>query len=479
MPPLLRPVRVVLAVIGAVLIVGAVFYGIESLANGAPPNPNQSSCGPASLTDSAASYVVEYGAPGSCPSPNGITVDNIGRVWFVEQNTSELAVFYPSWHNFTLYQLPVVQPITWSLTTTLDGSVWLTDANSSEIIRFDPTTLNFTQFKLSAVSFPLQIVRGPDGAVWFSELYGHRIGRIQLDNGMLNEYPTPNNDTAPSGIVFDSNGTLWVSMVSFNQSVPNTVATLDPANGTYHYFDMPAPISQPTGIAVDRSGNVWFAEHGPSLLGRFNPATGELVQIATSAKASTTTTLPYWLVEDNLGYIWFNEHEANRIARLDPSQMTLVEYDIPSRVPSYDNISNALTVTFGGGSLWFTELTTGRIGMVNGSVSSDVSLSAPSSFNISTSTILHLNLTVSGRYSGVFGLEATDSEQASGAPKNFSVSFNSPVSTLSGKPATFDVEATVIVTGSPLLGSYYFTLTAREPGVAFSKISVARVVSPP
>ncbi len=310
--------RLVLALIGVILISGAVAYGIVSAANGTPPNTTQTACGPASLTDIGVGYVNEYKTPDNCSSPSGITVDGQGRVWFVEQNTSKLAVFYPSTQNFTEYQLPVSLPITWSLTTTLDNSIWLTDANSSQIIRFDPASQNFTQYHLASGSYPMEIVRGPDGAVWFSELYAHKIGRIQPDNGLLTEYPTPNNDTAPSGLVFDRNGTLWVSMVSFNQSVPNTLATLDLATGTYHYFEMPTPISQPTGIAVDSSGMIWFAEHGPSLIGRFDPTTGDLIQIATSAKAGVTTTLPYWMVEDPTGDIWFNEHEANRIAKTGP-----------------------------------------------------------------------------------------------------------------------------------------------------------------
>jgi virginiamycin B lyase len=476
----LKSTRLLFAVIGIVLIGGAFVWGIMSVANGSPPSPIQNSCGPAVLTDTLAGYVAEYRTPGNCSSPNGITVDALGRVWFVEQNTSNLAVFYPASGNFTEYGLPVNEPITWSLTSTADGKIWMTDANSSEIIRFDPGSSNFTQYRLNPDSFPMQVVRGPDGAVWFSELYGHRIGRIQPGNGLLTEYPTPSNDTAPSGIAFDLNGTLWISMVSFNESVPNTLATLDPGSGVYHYYEMPTPIAQPTGIAVDRSGKVWFAEHGSSFLGRFDPATGQLIEIATSRKLGAATTLPYWLVEDAAGNIWFNEHYANRIARLNPGKLTLTEYDIPSRVPSYGNISNALTVATGpNGDLWFTELTASRLGLVNASVVPDISVAGPASVDVSSDSTLRFNLTATGTYAGGFGLEASDSEVASGALQNFTVSFSSTVSLLYGKPFVVDINATVTLIGGPILGDYYFTFTAREPNLAASKIVIVRLVPPP
>jgi virginiamycin B lyase len=476
----LRNTRIALAVLGIVLIAGAVLWGIMSIANAPPSSPIQNTCGPAVLTDTLQGYVTEYHTPGNCSSPNGVTVEALGRVWFVEQNTSNLAVFSPASQNFTEYRLPVIDPITWSLTSTADGNLWMTDANSSAIIRFDPGSSNFTQYKLSPDSFPLQIIRGPDGAVWFSELYGHRIGRIQPDNELITEYPTPNKDAAPSGIAFDLNGTLWISMVSFNASVPNTLATLDPGKGTYHYYQMPTSIAQPEGIAVDRSGKVWFAEHGPSALGRFDPATGGLIEIATSRRSGAPTTLPYWLVEDAAGNIWFNEHYANRMARLDPLKLTLTEYDVPSRVPLYGNVSNALTIAIGpGGNLWFTELSTSRLGLVNGSVLPDISLAGPVSIDVSSSSSLRFNMTAAGNYTGVFGLEASDSEVASGTLQNFTVSFDSPVSLLSGKALVVDLNATVTLTGSPILGDYYFTFTAREPGLAASKIVVVRLVPPP
>jgi hypothetical protein len=80
---------------------------------------------------------------------------------------------------------------------------------------------------------------------------------------------------------------------------------------------------------------------------------------------------------------------------------------------------------------------------------------------------------------GGFGLEASDSEVASGALQNFTVSFISPVSVLDGKPLVVNFNATVTLVGNPILGDYCLTFTAREPGLAASKIVIVRLVPPP
>jgi virginiamycin B lyase len=470
-----------LALIGIAIIAGAVTLAVMDAGNGstslANNKPTKNSCGPALLTDRSAGYMSEYSTPSNCSSPNGITVDTSGKVWFVEQNMSMLAMFDPVAQNFTEYPLPVKQPISWGLTTTVDRSVWIVDANSSSVLRFHPQFGNFSVYKLGPGSYPMEVVTGPDGAIWFSELYGHRIGRIQPDNGLKMEFATPNNDTGPVGISFDLNHTLWIAMASFNQSVPNALATLDPANGTFHYYRMPVQIAQPTGIAVDDSGKVWIAEHGPSLLGRYDPLSGKFMQVATSAKEGAYSTLPYWLAKDSTGAIWFNEHYANRIARLDPANLTLTEYDIPSKVPAYGNISNALTIAVGPrDNVWFTELSTSKLGMVNTSRAADVSIAGPSSAELTSPDVtLRLNVTTIGRYAGPVSYEVTDSEQSSGALLAFSVNLKAQASSFPGLSLFTTFNATVSLNGNTPPPECYFTFTVREPGLASSKIVLVRL----
>ena len=56
-------------------------------------------------------------------------------------------------------------------------------------------------------SYPVEIVTGPDGALWFTESSGNNIGRITT-NGQITEYPV-GTDSSPYGIAIGPDGALW------------------------------------------------------------------------------------------------------------------------------------------------------------------------------------------------------------------------------------------------------------------------------
>src|SRR6266436_6845540 len=65
-----------------------------------------------------------------------------------------------------------------STTAGPDGALWFTERFANKIGRID-TSGNITEFAIpTVVSFPQSITAGPDGAVWFAEDSGNRIARI-------------------------------------------------------------------------------------------------------------------------------------------------------------------------------------------------------------------------------------------------------------------------------------------------------------
>ena len=59
-----------------------------------------------------------------------------------------------------------------------------------------------------ARSEPFGITAGPDGALWFTEYYGNRIGRITT-LGAITEYVVPTANSYPDGITAGPDGALW------------------------------------------------------------------------------------------------------------------------------------------------------------------------------------------------------------------------------------------------------------------------------
>ena len=67
---------------------------------------------------------------------------------------------------------------------------------------------HFTEYPLTPGSFPNRIVVGPDGALWFAELLGGKIGGITT-NGVLSEHPI---DGGPVGITVGKDRQLYVAL---------------------------------------------------------------------------------------------------------------------------------------------------------------------------------------------------------------------------------------------------------------------------
>jgi hypothetical protein len=55
---------------------------------------------------------------------------------------------------------------------------------------------------------PRNIALGPDGNLWFTELEGHKIGKI-TSKGDIIEFPIPSERCGPHSIVAGPDGALW------------------------------------------------------------------------------------------------------------------------------------------------------------------------------------------------------------------------------------------------------------------------------
>jgi streptogramin lyase len=78
---------------------------------------------------------------------------------------------------------------------------------AAQIMEFPIPTLN---------SNPDGITAGPDGALWFTETDGNKIGRITT-SGVITEFPIPTSDSQPSSITVGPDGALWFTEFGANQ----------------------------------------------------------------------------------------------------------------------------------------------------------------------------------------------------------------------------------------------------------------------
>jgi len=110
---------------------------------------------------------------------------------------------------------------------------------------------------------PYGITVGPDGALWFTEANGHRIGRITTAGVVTNEYPLPPGPGPDAyGIAAGPDGALWFTKYAGSKIGRITMA------GVVTEYSIPTSSSFPTGITAGPDGALWFTEFGTNKIGR-------------------------------------------------------------------------------------------------------------------------------------------------------------------------------------------------------------------
>ncbi len=410
-------------------------------------------------------YVKEYELPNGLP--NAIAVDSSGNVWMVLQNSSSLGVFYSNNGTARVFPIPGLKgksPLTsWGIAVDNSrGIVWFAEEMSNAIWAFNINNQVFTEYPITTPdSNPYQVALDPSGNVWFTEFSGNKIGEV-LVNGSMREFQIPIASSNPTGLAIDpKTGRVWFNLLD-TSGISDEFYVGSFYNGSFTFNDITSLVDTPVGIAIDSSGNLWLTQHGASLVSEFNPVTHYFRTISTSIPPPGAS-YPYFVyVNNSTGKIWFNEHYGNTISVFDPTSNTLVEYEIPSRNPGDGNISGALTMTLASdGTPWFTELYTGKIGMVNYEAPLNVFM------NVSTDSIVLQNGSLASVELSIQGL-SNETTYLSASVGNFTGNFLFNFTEYSGQ-GNYSTDLTIQNGGSPP-GVYFATISAESNNVIFSRI---------
>jgi virginiamycin B lyase len=134
--------------------------------------------------------VTEFAIPTENSSPGGITAGPDGALWFTESVGGKIDRITTD-GKITEFALPNPNAQPWGITTGPDGALWFTESAcvrqpgprciiGNKIGRITTTGL-VTEFTIpSDGSGPHSITTGPDGALWFTEYYESRVGRLVL-----------------------------------------------------------------------------------------------------------------------------------------------------------------------------------------------------------------------------------------------------------------------------------------------------------
>src|ERR1035437_7873238 len=175
---------------------------------------------------------------------------------------------------------------------------------------------------LTAGSPVAEITAGPDGALWFTEDLGTRIGRITTA-GVITEYTGLRPESQPSRIAVGSDGALW-----FTESSSNRIGRITTAGVITEYST--GQVLGGIGIAAGPDGALWFTECSANRIWRITTA-GVITEYSTGLTAGS---LPLGIAAGPDGALWFTEYSGPRIGRLTPAGAQPGPPSVPPSVPT-------------------------------------------------------------------------------------------------------------------------------------------------
>ena len=342
-------------------------------------------------------YFNEFITPILCSQPVGLAVDKDNNIWIASGKSGNLLIFNTQTQKFDkIIKIPNwpkqernLGSMIWEMKFDRNGDLWFTDELSNSIWKYFVKEGKFENYRLlQEGGYPLSIAFDSDNNVWFTQVFGQRLGFLEpskvinnttegiseldmskqinfqtmgpISNGIGFPHPNEMENKSNSNV----NETLWFSTSIF--PVGGQLIKYDIPNGALTIHDVNHTHSVPFSIAEDENGLLWFNSHIANLFLSLDPKTGAVMQYATSnpSKSGNLTTLPYVNTYRD-GKVWFNEHYGNAIASYNPQDRTLVEYYIPSKNPLWVNSSNPLRLILDhNGSVWFTEWTENKLGVI-------------------------------------------------------------------------------------------------------------------
>jgi virginiamycin B lyase len=257
---------------------------------------------------SSTQYIEEYYIPLTCSQPVGITVDMDDKIWFVATWSGYLVVFDPDLRQFVDFiEIPnwktkgTFGSMVWSMEFDKEGNLWFTDQVNDAIWRYFVSERKFEMYKVPTIgSYPQGLSIDNKGMIWFSEIFGKRIGVLDpskvIDNTTsgITEYPFEDieYETLGPGLLSKSyNNTIWFTAVTYPEG--GNIISFDVASKNFTVFDLPEGSGVPVGMAEDDEGILWINDHATNLFFRFDPKTSLVKKYSTSLATSRNDTTTF------------------------------------------------------------------------------------------------------------------------------------------------------------------------------------------
>ena len=152
------------------------------------------------------------------PSSYGITFDKDGNVWFCVLKKDGKIGRIDAKTEMVKQWSPPTQGTPQRLSIDSDGIVWFGERTGNKIGRFDPKTETFKEYPLPGpAATPYAIIVGKDSGIWYASTDQDLIGRLDPKTGKVIEYPFPHSEAMMREFFLDAQGRIWFATPTNNR----------------------------------------------------------------------------------------------------------------------------------------------------------------------------------------------------------------------------------------------------------------------
>jgi virginiamycin B lyase len=140
------------------------------------------------------------------------------------------------------------------------------------------------------------------------------------------EWQTPTLGARSRDPIQAPDGTIW-----WAGQWANVIGKINPATGEIKEYPLPAN-AMPHTVTLDAKGNVWYTGNKNATIGYLDPKTEKITEFKMPDPAAHD---PHSAIFDRNGILWFTMQLSNRVGRLDPAtgDIRLVEMKVTNSRP--------------------------------------------------------------------------------------------------------------------------------------------------
>lgn len=233
-----------------------------------------------------------------------------GNMWITQAGSDSLAeIFVDGVTAPRYFPLPNINGVQGAYPHTnrfdAQGDLWMTLTKSNQLGRFEPLTAHWSYVPLpeadaAEVGLSIPVAYGcdvaPDDTVWWSQLFGERIGHYIPATDTMKAWRPP--FYGPRRLAVDGGGIVWVP--GYGSGV---LGRFDPAIERWKVYPLPSGVAGPPGFGTSDApynlnanrtdGSVWINGSNSDTMVRFDPATERFTVFPLPTRASFTREIEF------------------------------------------------------------------------------------------------------------------------------------------------------------------------------------------